>query len=243
MVRTKRRRVLFAIGTIAMALAGTGLTFVNNFEPELQIAAITVTFAACFTLMEIAFLWGHKELDDTDKIWRKAVLTTTLIILVCVMGFAVYEELQLALAKMDNRSLASNSASIVQSVRGRAQRYVARDALKNINAHKLETNALPFVIGYVVGGLSLIVIGLAAEKKRERRRGAGNLLTQDGNLASQVRINYGVDPAQARAYLDRNGKGAGVWHKSKQIGYVSFEDTNPEKQSSRVYDPAEHRKP
>lgn len=233
---------MFAIGTIAMALAGTGLTIANNFEPELQIAIVAITLAACFTLMEIAFLWGHKELDDTSKTWRKAVLAATLITLVCAMGFAVYEELKLALAKFDNRALANNSATIVQSANRRVQRGVARDALKVISEHKRQTNVLPFTIGYVVGGLAMVVIGLVAEKKRIRQQGAGNLLANDSALASRVQQEYGVDPAQARAYLDRNGKGANVWHKSKQIGYVPFE-TRPEDRPSRVYDPAEHRKP
>ncbi|MCI0617794.1 hypothetical protein L0244_32885 [bacterium] len=242
MVKTKRRRILFAIGTVAMALAGTGLTFVNNFEPNLQIAAITITFAACFTLMEIAFLWGHKELDDSSKTWRKAVLTTTLVVLVGAMGFAVYEELQLALAKFDNRAAANNSATIVQSTDRRAQRGVARDALKILNEHRQKTNALPFVIGYVIGGLSLIVIGLVGEKKRERKTGAGNLLATDAELAARVQHRYGLNPQEARAYLDRNGKGASVWHKSKQIGYLAFESA-PDEKRSRIYDPAENRKP
>lgn len=240
MVKTKRRRILFAIGTIAMALAGTGLTITNNFEPQLQIAAITITFAACFTLMEVAFLWGHKELDDAGKTWRKAVLASTLIILVCAMGFAVYEELQLALGKLDNRALSHNSATIVQSANRKIQMRVAREALKMVGQHKLQTNAFPFVLGYVVGGLSLIVIGLVAEKKRERKQGGGNLLTRDNDLASRVQREYGLNPAEARAYLDRSGKGASIWHKSKQVGYLSLEDVL-QRDKARIYDPAEHR--
>jgi len=232
MVKTKRRRILFAIGTIALAAAGTGLTLMNNIDVAaynenimsgLLITGIALALAACFTAMEIAFLWTHKELDDTRKTWRKAVLGATAIVLICIMGFAMYEELKITLAKIGNKSLASNSAMVVKEVRGRQQASVARVALQGLQKGKLETNAIPFVLGYVAAGIAFVIIAMVAEQKRQRRVGAGNLLAFDPDLAERVKSQFdNISLDQLRAYQDRSGKGASVWHKSRQIGYLPY---------------------
>lgn len=237
MTKTKSNRIFLGIVTGAMALAGTGLTFVNNFEPDLQIAAIALTLAACFTAAEATFLWGHKRFETSTRLWRKFVLSISLGLLVFSMGYAVWEELKLALAKVGNRSLASNSAMIVQSADKRLQRGVARDALKTLSEGRVVANAVPFVLCYIVTGLVSIAILACTEKTRERRTGVGNLLLSDAVLQRQVAEKFNLDPSQARAYVDRSGKGAAVWHKSKQIGYLSFEKPAP-----TIYDSADDRK-
>jgi|SRR5215468_672458 len=235
MVKTKRRRILFAIATIAMASAGTGLTLVNNIDIDafrddvmngILITFIALCLAACFSAMESAYLWASKEIEDASKLWRKAVLVVTCIVLIFGMGFAFFEELSITLAKVGNRSLTNNASKIVKSVDVQNQRSAARAALKTISDGKININAMPFVIGYVIAGLSLIAIGAVAEKKRERVRGRGNLLINDPALAARVQQTYGIDPTTARAYVDKNGKGVAVWNnKSRQIGYLSNYDS------------------
>jgi len=233
MTSCKRGRVLFAIGTCALAFAGTGLTLMNNIDADVfdesimrgvLMVGVAITLAACFTAMEVAFLWGHREIDEVQRLWRKAVLVVTCIVLICVMGFAVNQELKITLAKIGNRTYASDSSLIVSAVRGRYQSGVAKAALKELNQSRIAPNATPFIVGYVCAGIAFVLIGAVSQRKRNRRYGAGNLLLNNDALAKKVQVNYGLNPAEVRAYLDRNGKGANIWHKSRQIGYLSFDD-------------------
>lgn len=265
MTATKRRKILFTAGTFAMAFAGTGLTLFNNINVQaftddvmlgLMILFIALCLAACFTAMEITFVSAYKELENATRTWRKAFFVTTLVLLGLVgMPYALFEELKVAHSKVTNWSMATNSSMIVKSVDKKNQRGVARDAIKSLKEEKKDVNAFPFILGYGLAALGHIIIAAVGEKKKERRNGQGNLLVNNPVLSQRVQSKYGVDPATARLYADRNGKGAAVWHKSKQIGYLSASELNdveinkyfsghnlqrPDKKY--LYDPADDRK-
>lgn len=220
MTQTKTNRIFLGIVTLFMALAGTGLTIANNgdfqnYDP--QIWAIALTLAACFTTAETSFLWGHKMFEKVKGLARKIPLIVALVAIVVSMGFAVYEELALALRKLDNRSLAQNSATIVSSVDRRNQRSLGAKALAIISSDdvKIATNPNPFVACYIITGLASIVF-LTIGYTRQVRNIKGNQLTNNPDLQAAVR-NAGIDPATARAYAVNGGHS--IYDKS---GYKKF---------------------
>lgn len=250
MIKTKRRRIFFVVVSIAIAAAGTLLTLLNNIDVDafnddlmkgLLITGIAVARAACFTACEAAFVWAHKEIEDTSRLWRKAVLIPTAIMLVLIMGFAAYQEMIAVHAKISDREVITNTSMLLKNADRRAQRGIARDAIEVMaNSHQ-SSKVMPFAVAYVAAGVAALIIGAVGEGKKQRTRGNGNLLASDTVLQQRVQSKYGLDPATTRAYKDRNGKGAAVWHRSKQVGYVMFED-HPSDSKSRVYDPADARK-
>lgn len=229
MTKTKSNRVFLGLVTCAMALAGTGLTIANNWKNELQVAAIALTLAACFSAAEITFLWGHKRYETTKKLWRKIVLAVSLGLLVCSMGYAVSEELKLALHKVSSGTLAENSAKLVSGADKTNQRSIARSALNMLGANKVEANSLPFVICYILTGLVSIAILAVSEVPAPRTRGAGNLLPSRPDLADRVR-DAGYDPATSKVYALNKGGGYAIHTREGYKGHIpSDKNDNPNK--------------
>lgn len=200
MTKTKSNRIFLAIVTLAMALAGTGLTIANNWKNELQQAAIAITLAACFTAAETSFLWGHKRFETSTRLWRKVVLTCALVALVGSMAYAVSEELKLALHKVSNRSLADNSAVIVASADKRNQRVLGKNALESLVKDKIQIEHFPFVICYLVTGLASIAILAVTERAKPRTLGKGNVLPKSPELQKRVQeIGFAANTAKAYA--------------------------------------------
>lgn len=234
----KRRRIFFVVVSIAIAMAGTLLTLLNNIDIDaysddlmkgLLTTGIAIALAACFTACEASFIWAHKEIEDSTRLWRKAILVVTAITLVLIMGFAAYQEMVSVRNRIAGRTDSSNFATLIKNADRRAQRNIARDAIKALTSNHEVSNIMPFAVAYVAAGISALIIGAVSERRKIRVRGAGNLLTGDPTLQARVQQNFGVNPAEARAYQDRNGKGASVWHKSRQIGYLSRDDTRDTK--------------
>lgn len=233
MIKTKRRRIFFVIVTIAIAAAGTLLTLLNNIDVDvfnedvmkgLLILGIAVARAACFTACEASFIWAHKEIEDATRLWRKAVLIPISITLVLIMGFAAYQEMITVHTKIAGREITSNTSMLLKNADRRAQRGIVRDTMKVISDGHQSSKVMPFAVAYVAAGIAALIIGAVAEHRKPRTRGAGNLLVNNPMLQARVQKTFGVDPVEARAYVDRNGKGAAVWHKSRQIGYLSKHD-------------------
>ena len=219
MTKTKSNRVFLGLVTCAMALAGTGLTIANNWKNELQVAAIALTLAACFTAAEITFLWGHKRYETTKKLWRKIVLAVSLGLLVCSMGYAVSEELKLALHKVSVGSLADSSARVVGSADKANQRSIARSALVMIGSNKIEANSLPFVVCYVLTGLVSIAILAVSEAASPRVRGAGNLLPSRPDLVERVKA-AGFSVEGAKVYALNKGGGYAIHTRDGYKGHL-----------------------
>lgn len=240
MTVTKSNRIFLGVATVLMAAAGTGLTLVNNWNvTDVQVCVVAIMLAACFSFAETMFLWAHKRFESSVRLWRKILLGVTLVILVSAMSLAFWEELKTALHKISNRGFADNSAQVVSSANKKLQLSLGRTAIKELSNDKLKIDPTPFVLCYLIAGLSSIMILAATEKPKKKTQGQGNLLASDPTLAQRVQETYGVNPQMARAYLDRNGKGASIWHQSKQIGYLKFENQD---HTPRVYDPADNRK-
>lgn len=218
MTKTKSNRIFLGVATGFMALAGTGLTIANNWENQLQIAAIAITLAACFSAAETTFLWGHKRFETATRLWRKIVLGVSLAVLVGSMGYAVYEELQLALHKLSNRGLAANSALVVQGADKRNQRSIGRDAIKALAGDKVETNPIPFVICYIVTGLVSILILAVTEKQRERKIKGPVPITPE--MAEGIREKLKLDPQGVKAYAAK-GDGFAIYADGSYRGHVT----------------------
>ena len=236
MVKTKRRRVLFVVITIAIATAGTFLTLLNNIDLNawkesliegLMSTGIAVALAACFTAMEASFIAAHKEIEETKKLWRKAILFSVGVVLALIMGFAAYQEMKVTLHKLDNKSLTSNFSTLIKGADKSNQRSIGRDAIKAVKQDAIKTEILPFAIGYVAAIISAMIIGAVAEKRQPKTQGRGNLAANNPELIARIQERFpDVDPTTARAYADRNGRGVSVWSRSRQIGYLSNYDVN-----------------
>lgn len=227
MTKQKSNRIFLGIVTGAMALAGTGLTIANNFSIEIQALAVALTLAACFTAAEATFLWGHKRFEDSTKLWRKCTLAISLALLVASMGFAVYEELNLALGKISNNSLAESSAKIVSSADKLNQTKLGRTALRNLSKEKININAVPFVVCYIISGLVSIAILAVSERQRTRTVTYGNQLPHKPELQERVRALGFVDPLDAKsvkAYRDNRERGYSIHAQGKYRTFISDKD-------------------
>lgn len=221
MRRSKRRRIFLAIVTGAMALAGTGLTLANNWSTNFQKLAIAITLAACFTAAEAVFLWAHKESEDATRLWRKITLGISMGVLVLSMGFALSEELKLALKKIQSDSLASSSATIVQSAGSRrAQVSLGNKALDEIFENKVTINALPFIICYIITGIASIVILGVGEKEKARTITYGNQIPHNPALKKYVQ-QIGFNPETAKAYRDNRERGHAIHDEGRYRKFVS----------------------
>ena len=217
MTKTKSNRIFLGIVTGFMALAGTGLTLANNWAPDVQIAAIALTLAACFSAAETCFLWGHKRSETATRLWRKIAINVSLAVLVVSMGWAVWEELKFALHKLSNRSLAGNSAMIISSADVKNQKSIARSALKTISDDKVKTNPDPFVACYVITGLVSILILACTEKQRERKIKGPAVLTSE--MGEQIRGKLKLDPAGVKIYAAKGGHA--IYAEGKYQGFIS----------------------
>jgi len=210
MTKIKSNRIFLGVVTLAMALAGTGLTIANNWKNDLQQAAIAITLAACFTAAETSFLWGHKRFETSTRLWRKVVLTCALVALVGAMDYAVSEELKLALHKVSNRSLAENSGLIVASADKKNQRVLGRTALDKLVEDKIKIEHFPFVLCYLITGLASIAILAVTERAKPRSPGRGNVLQNSPELQKRV---------QEIGFTGKTTKAYGV-----DGGYAIYED-------------------
>ncbi len=203
MTRTKSNRIFLGIVTCAMALAGTGLTIANNAAKDVQILAIAITLAACFTAAEVTFLWAHKTYERVKKLWRKIVLVVGMVLLVMGMATAVWEELLFALHKVSNRSLAQNSSLIVEKADKRNQRSIGWKALDNLAKDKVQSEPWPFVVCYLITGLvSIVIVGVT--EKEQARTIIGNRMGANPALQEEAR-KRGLDPLTTKAYSVRGG--------------------------------------
>jgi hypothetical protein len=225
MTKQKSNRVFLGIVTGAMALAGTGLTIANNVSSDFQMIAIAITLAACFSAAEVTFLWGHKRFEDSanskkPKLWRKIVLGSSLAILVLSMGYAVFEELNLALKKISNQSLAKNSGEIVKVADARNQTRLGKIAIRELSNDKINIDPMPFVVCYIITGLVSILILSASERPQARTITYGNQLPHNPALQEAVR-RIGFDPQTARAYRDNRERGHAIHVEGQYKRFVS----------------------
>jgi len=233
MRQSKSNRIFLAVITTALMVAGTGLTIANNWESQLQIAAIAIALAASFSAAEVAFLWGHKTWERLRGTWRKAILFGALAALVGSMAGAVWSELEVALSKLSNRAVATNigdtlekaNMSATQKERGRNARYAFAEIAKG----KIDFRVLPFVICYLCAGLTSIVI--LAVQAGERARSAqpraykGDQIPAFPEVGEKARQLGFVRPGQTvKAYADLDKeqeiKGFSVHTEEGYKGYI-----------------------
>ena len=137
------------------------------------------------------------------------------------MGYALFEELKLALRKIDNDALASASATIVESVKSRrAQVSLGNKALDQLNDSKSETNAMPFILCYIITGLSTISILASGEKEKKRVNVQGNQLPNNPRLQAHVQ-RIGFSPDTAKAYRDNRERGFSIHNEGRYRTFVT----------------------
>ena len=220
MTRDKSNRIFLGIVTMFLALAGTGLTLVNNWENDFQIAAMAIALATCFSAAEATFLWGHKRYESATKLWRKIVLGVTLGVIALGMSYAFAEELSLVSKKISNRSLASNFKEIVSTTNDKTQSRVARHAINKLSEGKIEMRHMPFVVCYLLTALASIAILSASERKRPRSISYGNQLPNNPILQEHVQ-RIGFNPQTAKAYRDNRERGYAVHVEGQYKRFVS----------------------
>lgn len=220
MTRQKSNRIFLGIVTGAMAFAGTGLTIANNIQSDFLTIVIALCLGACFTMAEVTFLWGHKRFEDAKKLWRKIVLSISLAGLVGAMGFAFWEELNLVLAKISNKSFASESAVIVKQADKANQRSIGRMAVSKLFEGKIKIDALPFLICYLMTGFVSISILASSEPQRIRSHTYGNQLPYNPALQEAVR-QIGFNPETAKAYRDNRERGHAIHVEGRYKKFVS----------------------
>ena len=233
MRRSKSNRIFLAVITCALMVAGTGLTIANNWEPELQIAAIAIALAASFSAAEVCFLWGHKVWEGLRGLWRKATLAIALGLLVLSMACAVWSELEVALSKLSGRAVAGNiretldkvNTNVSQRERGRNNRI----AFAEISKGRIDFRVWPFVICYACAGLvSIVILGVqVGERVRPAtaRATVGDQVPANPAIAEKAR-QIGMAPlaGNIKAYEDRNGGGYAIHVNGRYVGYLAKSD-------------------
>lgn len=227
---SKSNRVFLAVVTLALMCAGTGLTIANNWENDLQIAAIAVALSASFLAAEFTFLWGHKVWEHLRALWRKVVLGLTLAALVLSMAAAVWSELEVALSKLSNRAVAQNIGGVLEKTNAsatsrRERERNTRAAFAEVAKGKIDFRVLPFVICYALAGLTTIVILAVQVAQKQKRQGGGDQVPANPIIAEKAK-QIGMAPPQAtvKAYADRNGGGYSIWVDGKYAGYLPKAD-------------------
>lgn len=227
---SKSNRIFLAVITLALMVAGTGLTIANNWEPDYQIAAVAVALSASFCAAEVCFLWGHKVWERLRGLSRKVTLAIALGVLVLSMAGAVWSELEVALAKLSGRAVAQNVSATLESANaGAPQRERLRNsriAIQEVAKGKIDFRVLPFVICYAAAGLVSIVI-LAVQvgeraRPTERRASKGDQAAINPAIVDHARqIGLAPPAATVKAYEDRNGAGLAIWVDGRYAGYLS----------------------
>lgn len=233
MRQSKSNRIFLAVITLALMIAGTGLTIANNWENDPQIAAIAIALAASFSAAEVAFLWGHKVWERLNRLWRKVVLAAGLAVLVLSMAGAVWSELEVALSKLSNRAVATNITGALKEVNTNAtQRERLRNnrvAFTELGKGKIDFRVLPFVICYAAAGLVSIVILAVQVGERGRastpRATRGDQIPSNPVILEKARLAGFVQPGQtvkAYADVDSNGevKGMAIHADGQYSGYI-----------------------
>lgn len=233
MRRSKSNRIFLIVITGALCVAGTGLTIANNWEPDLQIAAVAIALSASFFAAEGTFFWAHKVWESLNRLWRKATLAVAMGLLVLAMAGAVWSELEVALAKLSGRAVAQNVNATLESANTNATQKErmrnSRIAIQEVAKGKINIRVVPFVLCYAAAGLVSIVI-LAVQvgeraKPTERRASKGDQVMVNPAIADRAReIGLAPPAATVKAYEDRNGAGLAIWVDGKYAGYLSKAD-------------------
>lgn len=233
MRKSKSNRIFLIVITGALCVAGTGLTIANNWENDLQIAAVAIALSASFLAAEVTFFWGHKVWEHLNRLWRKATLATALGLLVLAMAGAVWSELEVALAKLSGRAVAQNISGVLEKANATAasRRERAsnnRTAFAEIAKGKIDFKVLPFVLCYAAAGLVSIVI--LAVQVGDRRSGAprpirGDQIPSNPVILEKARQMGFVKPGQtgkAYADVDPRGeiKGMSIHADGQYTGYI-----------------------